>query len=802
MTRPFASLLLSLSFFLTDVPTADAKWIANGIPVGAAANLQQAQVIVPDGSGGAIVAWQDTRSGSADIYAQRIDAAGDVVWVANGVPVSQALNDQLAPTLVSDGAGDAIIAWTDYRPGATSDIYAQRLNAFGVPQWAADGVAICTATGNQGLAQLVADGLGGIIVTWEDARSGAADIYVQRVNASGAAQWAANGIALCTAMDDQVFPVITTDGSSGAIVAWYDFRSGSDSDIYVRAVNFLGSPVWISNGVALCTAAEDQTQPVIVSDGAGGAVVAWQDYRSGTGIDVYVRRVSAAGAPLWAGDGVDIRAASTPGNASFPVIASDGEFGALVAWQDDRSGNLDIYARRIGAAGGPLGPGTGIALCEAPFNQFTGAIIADGTGGAIVAWGDTRDGDHDVYAQRIDAAGTPRWAADGAAVSTESGIQYLPVIALDDAGGAIIAWEDLRTGAGSDIFAQRIEGRHGYWGYPEPVVTSVTDVPADQGGEVKVNWSASGWDVFNFQTITHYSVWRALDAGASVVGKALGGPSQVGADFAGEAYWKQTTASAELYFEWVGNQTAMYLPAYAYTVATDFDSTSQTTAQHHFMVFSHASDPFTFWPSNVASGNSVDNLAPGAPQDLAAQRANSDVLLAWVGVNDSDFSYYAVYRGTTPGVQPAPGNLVATTTETDYTDIGAFAGLFFYIVTAIDVNENESEPSNVASLSPATGIGDVPSLSSLRVLQNAPNPFAGTTTLMVGLPRTSDVSLEVFDVAGRRVARRALGAMDAGWKPVTLEARDERGRPLPSGVYFCRVTGAGETVTRKMVIAR
>jgi len=50
-------------------------------------------------------------------------------------------------TIVSDGAGGAIVTWSDFRGGdPKAHIYAQRMNATGTPQWAADGVALCTAT--------------------------------------------------------------------------------------------------------------------------------------------------------------------------------------------------------------------------------------------------------------------------------------------------------------------------------------------------------------------------------------------------------------------------------------------------------------------------------------------------------------------------------------------------------------------------------------------------------------------------------------------------------------------------------
>ena len=76
-------------------------------------------------------------------------------------------------------------------------------------------------------------------------------------------------VALCTAANDQGPPMIVSDGAGGAIVTWEDFRSGTNWDIYAQRVSAAGVPQWTANGVALCTAANTQGSPMIVSDGAG-----------------------------------------------------------------------------------------------------------------------------------------------------------------------------------------------------------------------------------------------------------------------------------------------------------------------------------------------------------------------------------------------------------------------------------------------------------------------------------------------------------------------------------------------------
>lgn len=62
---------------------------------------------------------------------------------------STAVNEQLFPQMVSDGAAGAIVVWADLRNGLNTDVYAQRVNGSGAVLWAADGVPIAAAANNQ-----------------------------------------------------------------------------------------------------------------------------------------------------------------------------------------------------------------------------------------------------------------------------------------------------------------------------------------------------------------------------------------------------------------------------------------------------------------------------------------------------------------------------------------------------------------------------------------------------------------------------------------------------------------------------
>jgi hypothetical protein len=796
--------LLILAF--TATPLGAAQWQFNGAPIVVEANYQQFPVIVSDGSGGAIFAWEDTRGPDSDVYAQRIDGNGVALWGAGGVAVCAAIGYQGEVKIAADGAGGAVIAWRDYRNGYDFDVYAQRVNASGGVLWTADGVAVCTVYPEQEFLDIAPDGAGGAILSWTDTRAGAHDVFVQRVGAGGSPLWSANGVAL-TVVAGSFEPRIVPDGSGGAIVTWYTMNS----DIRAQKVNAAGAVQWTAGGVVVCGDPNGQREPVLVGDGAGGAVVVWRDNRNQgpSFYDIYAQRLNAAGVTQWTSAGVPLCTATE--NQQEMTVISDGSAGAIVAWSDRRSDFAgDIYVRRITSTGVQLWTHDGVALCTASGGQGAPALVADGAGGAFVVWQDGRySWDPDVFAQRVNSFGVPQWIANGAPVSTPVHGQLSPKLVTDATGGALIVWHDWRSGH-ADIYAQRVDPRHGYWGVPEPEIVSAQDVGSDQGGHVAVLWNASGRDEFGDGAVSFYSVWRSTDF-AMMAGLAssaevfiVSNPDEIAQSFTGHAVWEQPTASGPVYWEWVANQVAVYQDTYSLTAPTRQDSVMGDPALHYFKILAHESEytPSRVWESLTASGYSVDNLAPPPPAFFTAQRTGSDVSLNWHRVTTPDLRDYAIYRSSAPGVVPGPATFLASLPDSMYVDQNAPATALYYVVTAFDVHGNRSVVSDEVETTGPTGAGDAPSITALTVLQNYPNPFSGQTRFEIGLPAVSEMQLEVYDVKGARVRTVRRERMAPGWRTVAFDGRDDGGRLLPSGVYFCRVTAAGASVTRKIVLAR
>jgi hypothetical protein len=333
---------------------------------------------------------------------------------AVNLPVSRAIGYQQNVQVITDGAGGAILTWQDGR-GSTFHIYAHHVLASGIvdPAWPVDGLSLNNSTGGQSSPMLVSDGAGGAIVVWVDARSGNHP-YAQHVLAAGVLDpaWPVAGLSLSSAGNNQLVPVIASDGAGGAIVAWEDNHSGN-YDIYAQHALAAGTkdPAWPTDGAALCTMTGNQTNPAIVSDGAGGAIVAWTDGRVATSA-IYAQRVLASGvvSPVWTANGIAV--AAPAGNTQNVKLVTDGLGGAIAAWEDFRSGaTRDIYAQHIVSSAG-LGavdgswPVNGRGICTAVNDQAAPDLLADGAGGAFMAWHDLRGGSvNNIYAGHVLAAG-------------------------------------------------------------------------------------------------------------------------------------------------------------------------------------------------------------------------------------------------------------------------------------------------------------------------------------------------------------------------------------------------------------
>jgi len=312
-------------------------------------------VAVPDGRGNFIIAWRDDRSGVGQIYCQKLGGNGVAQWATNGIAVCPTAWWQDSPKVLRGSSGDAIVVWEDERYSImNSFIYAQRLDGNGNRLWAADGSPITLSSGLKWDMSCIEDRHGGAFVTWSDNRVGTNNVYAQRFDSAGTILWTFGEIPVCAAIQDQKAPSLALDDFGNAIIAWLDKRDGRD-DIYAQKMGSNGVPAWTSNGIMINMGPPATgftwSIPQIAFDGAGGAIIAWQEgLGTATSWDIFAQRVAPDGNLLWPDTGVVVCGAID--GQYYPQLIPNGEGGAILTWRDMRQDTIGaVYAMRITANG-------------------------------------------------------------------------------------------------------------------------------------------------------------------------------------------------------------------------------------------------------------------------------------------------------------------------------------------------------------------------------------------------------------------------------------------------------------------
>ena len=380
--------------------------------------------------------------------------------VSAEIAVSTAVDGQFLPWVVGDGEGGVIVMWEDYRTGKDWDVYAQRVDSDEKTRWESNGMAICKADRNQRRLRMIRHDKHAIVL-WNDRRDRSNwDIYAQAVSLDGDILWQADGIPVCVNRADQSTQAIMSDGDGGAICVWEDERRSSEfQDLYIQRLSATGEPMWEVDGISVFPSESLQSDPILVSDEMEGFYIVWWDVIGYDAWHLMAYRLSLDAKPLW---DAPILVSPLEGMQGEPRVIADGEGGIIVLWQEyENFINDQLYAQRIAPDGRKMWHEDGIPVCTALGIQKHASVVNDGSGGFIAVWRDERDFYSDLYAQRVHADGTFAWEKDGIPLCTAGGHQDKPFIVQTEKDRFFTAWVDYREDFGEKskdaIYGQQID---------------------------------------------------------------------------------------------------------------------------------------------------------------------------------------------------------------------------------------------------------------------------------------------------------------------------------------------------------
>ncbi len=779
-----------------------------------------------------------------------IDLSATLGGVSETPTVSQ------TPALAIEGGGNPYLAWAEeVGSGATKrfKIYLRYWNGF---EWRSHaesfgGNGLSGTTGNATNPSIAITPSGEVFVAWQDDSSGNFEIYLKKW--TGTAWIELNGSAtnggVSNSSGESYFPSVaymttrapsTQAISTVPVVAWQDTSTGPTqihlaaffpgdagrADEVATATFYENFPIipagWYTpgdigpvstTGISATPAGFVSERPKLhVSEGAGGTArtisLVWQDTRGGDYDIIFAQGTLANDPttftfvppipgpidpnqspaydgqtqPIWARTAVAFPRTDVSGTATlsvYPSLAIDGG-NIWIAWEE----GIDLTHSQIRVSRNLAASVTASIPLLGDHRSTTPSIAASG-GFAYVAWADDEPGNTEIYVKRSAIAANGPWTSVGfdpsfgisstglGGISRTFGASLFPVV---KAGASVsIAWQDFSNGS-FDTYLRR---------FYENEPRSLRQTTA----------AAASVIAFGGSTTSPVVELRGQVFSEDIARTVL---MEVEIRPIGSAFVGRDILTGEL------------IPV----SAVDHIGTSEAV-----IVFSGAVNTQYHWRARtvddigrrsawVSAGPNLDGdldfsvsaippVPPVAPSNLTAAANGLQINLTWSAPPGGQTLTYHVYRSTTSPVTLVAGNRIASgLSSVSYSDINSLSPgtPYFYVVTAVDIANQESLGSNEATATTPSAPGTLTGLvatagpsqisltwipvagaTSYTVLRRGPMPTAAAFAVIAsgvtlptytdtGLPPSTTFEYQVFAVNG--VGNGAVSATASATTPV------------------------------------
>lgn len=482
-------------------------------------------------------------------------------WKFNDpVPTSvcAASNFQYAVLYSIDEEGNSFYVWADYRDDLI-DLYAQKLDSKGTPQWTKDGLRIgrildkSTFIYTQKLIK--PDGKGGAYIVWHRCidvnKTERRNLYAQYVSSDGKIQWATDGIKVTeqelTSFDPNDGVMEMNDIKVDKLLFTFNnFNSATNTNtVYTKKILFAGTvaepETKLFEGKGLETkvlydeknsrflalikdAASDYlfqsfdaTNKALISaapfyqnpfsgnsrvdlfkiDADGNAVVGRT--LSGDGQKIVVaHKISIDGKPMWGNNGVNLGS-----NTAFDVqVVPTSDGGGIATWVDTGDKAKPFQKAKINTAGNIVWKKEVFTPRSDKSYFLPNKLVPDGKDGVYTLWLKPKDIGYDLTIQHLDANGEPRFGEDGVAIKDYTFFSDYRLIPHPK-GGVIVLWgsnKELEDGRGGsvDLYTNYLT-EAGKYGFDLPPVITVSPLKENRfcaGQSFLVPFETTG--IFNF----------------------------------------------------------------------------------------------------------------------------------------------------------------------------------------------------------------------------------------------------------------------------------------------------------------
>ena len=306
----------------------------------------------------------------------------------------------------------------------------------------------------------------------------------QRINALGTPLWGYNGVVVCDAYQQQTNPKIAHDGSGGGYLIWSDYRPPyttiNGGALFMTHIDNNGQSLWQDDGIFICEGPWPY-QIDIISDGEGGAIL-MSNQNGSQGNDIY--RYDWNGNQLWFSDNAswNTNTTITEGEDGYFYLGFNYYLGGGI--QGTFAQKMDMEGHKFWGGdtlvGAPLNITNMLYLCRYDFYYKNNCFY-----GMFAYSIPNSDEEAVVYAQKLNSEGFRQWGEDGTMITYnhEGGLREFN-IAPDDSGGAVMIWLDWQ-GNYYDLWGKHVNA-DGSLGGPNASIEEVTI--AVSGEDIVLTW--------------------------------------------------------------------------------------------------------------------------------------------------------------------------------------------------------------------------------------------------------------------------------------------------------------------------
>ncbi len=274
--------------------SADGRFLldTSGVMVSSSANSKLNPSVLSDDSGGVYIFWIESPGGRGTILSQHYDRSGRARWGKKPLPVTDNNLNVISFTAINSGR-DVYIAYQVLKKNRA--VYHQLINPLGKLLWGKNGKVCSAREGIQSMPQMITSG-SSLILSWTNEINNDRNIYIQKYDRTGKPQWITGGLPVIRMSGDQFGQRLITDNSNGAIIAWLDRRTASvTGNIYSQRVSADGSLMWDSTGTAIGLYFNTAKSYLnLLSDDNGNAIAVFKEKRNSRN-GIYVQKIFSTG---------------------------------------------------------------------------------------------------------------------------------------------------------------------------------------------------------------------------------------------------------------------------------------------------------------------------------------------------------------------------------------------------------------------------------------------------------------------------------------------------------------------------